>query len=130
MVATAAQPSAVLLVEDEILLREIAAETMRDSGAVVYEAAEGMSALEILQRHDDIGLLLSDIKMPRMGGFELAKACLKLRPSVKILLMTGYTNEAVPPEIAQAKVPILRKPFDVDQLPELASKMTGWRLES
>jgi CheY-like chemotaxis protein len=117
---------AVLLVEDEPMLRMVAAEVLSDEGLHVYEAGNGADGLAFLQNHDDIGLLLTDVKMPVMNGYELAKASLVLKPAVKILLMTGYAHEPLPPEIAAARIPILRKPFDVDRLPQLANEMTGW----
>jgi len=121
--STSAPIATVLLVEDEAMLRMVAAETMRDAGYVVYEAADGVTALQLLKDHSDIGLLFTDVKMPGMNGYQLALASLSLKPRVKILLMTGYASDPVPQEIAKACVPILRKPFDMDVLPQIASEL-------
>ena len=114
---------AVLIVEDEPLLLMIAAETMRDAGYSVFEAGEGQSALSILHAHPDIDLLLSDIKMPGMSGYQLAEAGMALRPNLKVLLMTGYAQDPVPTGMADAGVRVLYKPFDIDRLPALANEI-------
>ena len=113
----------VLIVEDEPMLLLVAAETMRDAGYSVYEAGEGQSALSILQTNRDIDLLLSDIKMPGMNGYQLAEAGLALRPDLKVLLMTGYSQDPVPQRMADAGVRVLYKPFDIDRLPTLANEI-------
>ena len=66
----------VLIAEDEAMLRIVAVETLKDDGFTVYEAGDGVSALEILRGHPEIELLISDIKMPRLGGYELAEGAL------------------------------------------------------
>ena len=114
---------AVLIVEDEPLLLMLAAETMRDAGYSVFEAGEGKSALSILEGNPDIDLLLSDIKMPGMNGYQLAEAGLAMRPDLKVLLMTGYAQDPVPRRMADAGVRVLYKPFDIDRLPQVAGEV-------
>ena len=113
----------VLIVEDEPLLLMIAAETMRDAGYTVYEAGEGQAALSILKATPGIDLLLSDIKMPGMSGYQLVEAGLGFRPDLKVLLMTGYAQDPVPGKMADAGVRILYKPFDIDRLPAVANEV-------
>jgi CheY-like chemotaxis protein len=113
----------VLIVEDEPLLLMLAAETMRDAGYDVFEAGEGKSALSILETNPGIDLLLSDIKMPGMNGYQLAEAGLALRPNLKVLLMTGYAQDPVPRQMTDAGVRVLYKPFDIDQLPSVAGEI-------
>ena len=115
-------PSA-LIVEDEAILLMLVAETLRDAGYQVYEAGNGIAAVNILQAHPEIDIMISDIRMPGMNGYEVTNAALALRPSLKVVLMTGYTEEAIPQNIANAGIRILRKPFDIEQIPALAKSV-------
>jgi CheY-like chemotaxis protein len=115
----------VLVAEDEAMLRIVAVETLRDDGFTVFEAGDGVSALDILRGHPEIDLLISDIKMPRLGGYELAQNALELRPDLKVLFMTGYSTES-PPEFVRARaIKTLQKPFNVIQLSHAAKTMLG-----
>jgi DNA-binding NtrC family response regulator len=116
---------AILVAEDEALLRIVAVETLKDDGFTVYEAGDGVSALEILRGHPEIELLISDIKMPRLGGYELAQGALEIRPDLKVLFMTGYSTEAPPSFIRERAIQTLQKPFNVIQLSHTAKAMLG-----
>jgi CheY-like chemotaxis protein len=124
---TEQQPAAVLVAEDETMVRMIAVETLRDAGFEVFEAADGKEALEVLQNNPRIALLISDIKMPRMNGYELAEEGTALRPALKIMLMTGYAQDPVPENIARAGIRVLYKPFNVDDLAVWAQQVLGRR---
>jgi two-component system cell cycle sensor histidine kinase/response regulator CckA len=117
--------SQILIAEDESMLRVIAVEMLEDAGFEVFQAADGEEALAVLHDNPDIQLLISDIKMPRMDGYALVRAGLALKPTLKILLMTGYA-ENPPPDLAGGRhVEILHKPFDLDRLCALAAAMTA-----
>ncbi|MGH6870400.1 MAG: response regulator [Rhizomicrobium sp.] len=118
-------PATVLIAEDEMMLRDVAAETLRDEGFVVFEAGDGMEALTVLREHPEIQLMISDIKMPRLGGYELAEAALSLRPALKIVLMTGYTQDPSPAFVQQAGIPTLHKPFELNRLSRIAGELLG-----
>ena len=120
----------VLIVEDEPLLLMLAAETMRDAGYAVFEAGEGKAALSILEKNPAIDLLLSDIRMPGMSGYQLAEAGLALRPDLKVLFMTGYTQDPVPRQMTAAGVRVLYKPFNIDRLPAVAGEVLNRKPES
>lgn len=109
-------PLTVLLAEDEPMLRRVVSVTLRHGGFVVIEAADGAAGLEVLQSDALIDVLLTDVKMPGLNGYQLAEASLSLRPEVKVMLMTGYADEIVPDAIAKASIPIIRKPFNFDNL--------------
>jgi two-component system cell cycle response regulator CpdR len=111
------EPVAILLAEDEAMVRMIAAEILRDAGHIVWEAADGRAALEIISTRTDIKLLLSDVKMPHMDGYELLEKCLDVRPDLKAMFMSGYAQEPVPARLRHAVVAVLKKPFDIDDLP-------------
>src|ERR1700677_4466312 len=105
----------ILLAEDEPMLRIIAVEMLEDAGFQVFEAADGIEALELLKANPEIALLVSDIKMPRMDGYALVEAGLQLKPRLKVLLMTGYAQEPPPLLLRTAGVQILHKPFDLER---------------
>jgi DNA-binding NtrC family response regulator len=116
---------AILVAEDEAMLRIVAVETLRDEGFTVFEAGDGVSALEELRSHPEIELLISDIKMPRLGGYDLAKNALDLRPDLKVLFMTGYSTESPPDFVRDRAIKTLQKPFNVIQLSHTAKTMLG-----
>ena len=114
----------LLLAEDEAMLRLLAREMLGEAGFQVFEAADGVEGLELLKSHPEISLLVSDIKMPRMDGYALAEAGLALKPDLKILLMTGYSQTPPPALLKQAEVQILHKPFNLERLCALAAELT------
>jgi CheY-like chemotaxis protein len=114
----------VLLAEDEAMLRLLAVEMLEEAGFEVFEAADGVEGLELLQAHPEISLLVSDIKMPRMDGYALTQAGLDLKPELKVLLMTGYSHEPPPALLKQADIRVLHKPFNLEQLCALAAELT------
>jgi len=113
----------VLVAEDEAMLRLVAVEMLSDAGFQVFDAGDGNAGLKILQAEPRIDLLISDIKMPGMNGYELAEAGLALRPGLKVLLMTGYAQEPLPDKIREAGVHVIYKPFDFDMLSQLAKQL-------
>src|SRR3954466_2585780 len=115
---------AVVVAEDEAMLRLLAVEMLQEAGFEVFEAADGLEGLEQLKAHPEVSLLVSDIKMPRMDGYALARAGLALKPELKVLLMTGYAQEPPPAILKQAIVRVLHKPFNLEQLCALAAELT------
>jgi signal transduction histidine kinase/ActR/RegA family two-component response regulator len=86
----------VLLVEDEEMVREMAKETLEESGYQVLEAKHGHEALLIAEQYrGHIHLMLSDVVMPQMSGRELAEQFALLRKGMKVLYMSGYTDDAI-----------------------------------
>ncbi len=117
--------TSILVAEDEAMLRVIAVEMLEDVGFQVFEACDGAEALDLLKAHPQIALLVSDIKMPRMDGYALVEAGLALRPDLKVLLMTGY-SQVPPPQVLKAReIQILHKPFNLERLCALAAEMTA-----
>ncbi|MEK6280731.1 MAG: ATP-binding protein [Acidobacteriota bacterium] len=86
----------VLLVEDEEVVREMAMEVLQECGYQVLEAKDGSDALQVARQHaGEIHLMLTDVVMPRMSGRELTKQLTPSRPDMKVLYMSGYTDDAI-----------------------------------
>jgi CheY-like chemotaxis protein len=86
----------ILLVEDEQALRKVAIRALESAGYTVLPAANGEEALQACaQTAGHIHLLLTDVIMPRMGGRALAQELAKSRPGLKVVYMSGYTDNAI-----------------------------------
>jgi PAS domain S-box-containing protein len=103
----------ILVVEDEEALLRISLRTLEAAGYRVLTATNGDEALLVSARHvGDIHLLLTDVVMPRMGGRALAQALSKVRPALKVLYMSGYTDDAIVHHgVLDAGTHFLAKPF-------------------
>jgi two-component system, cell cycle sensor histidine kinase and response regulator CckA len=108
----------ILLAEDEPALREITREILEEHGYVVIEAGSGDGALKRAEEYaGDIGLLLTDVVMPRMSGGELAERLTKLRPRLRVMFMSGYTDDAVVRHgVLTTSAAFIHKPFGVESL--------------
>ncbi len=108
----------ILVVEDESTLREIIRVVLEFFGYRVLEAAGVEEALRLVKASSDaIHLTLTDVIMPGMSGRELAEQILTLRPAMKVLYMTGYTDDmVVQHKVLEPGVTLLQKPFDKMQL--------------
>ncbi len=120
---TASQPSrtgseTILLVEDEDQVREVAQGILRRAGYRVLSARNAGEALLSCEQHaGPIQLLLTDVAMPQMSGPALAKRLAGLRPEMKSLFMSGYTDDAaVRHGVIVAEVAYLQKPLTIDTL--------------
>jgi PAS domain S-box-containing protein len=112
----------ILLVEDEKGVRELARQYLEMSGYTVIEAEDGHTALELSGMHaGPIHLLMTDVVMPGISGCELAERISRMRPGIKILYMSGYTDHSVVHHgILQSDAVLLQKPFN---MASLASKL-------
>jgi two-component system cell cycle sensor histidine kinase/response regulator CckA len=107
----------ILVVDDEPGARTIVSRSLEGSGCLVLQAADGVAALELVDRHGPPDLLLTDLSMPGMGGAELAQHLSARWPRLPILFMSGYAEEhlrrAGTIEGAQQ---VIEKPFRPDAL--------------
>jgi len=108
----------ILLVEDEANLRYLARQYLEKQGYKIIEAADGAVAMQIAVAHEAvIHLLLTDVIMPGMNGRELAQRIAEIRPNVKILYMSGYTENVIGHNgMLDAGVRLLQKPFNLRDL--------------
>ncbi|MGA2590701.1 MAG: chemotaxis protein CheB [Bryobacteraceae bacterium] len=102
----------VLLVEDEDMVRLLARKVLEASGYMVLDARNGREGLALCEAHQGpIDLLLTDVVMPEIGGRELAEGALKLRPGLKVMFISGHTQDVVLKEGVAKGTPFLQKPF-------------------
>jgi DNA-binding NtrC family response regulator len=108
----------VLLVEDENSVRQLARRVLEINGYVVLEAARSDEAWRIYQGHQgSIDLMLTDIVMPGTSGRELAQRMAEVQPEMKVLYMSGYTDDAIVQHgVLSANTPFLQKPFAPETL--------------
>jgi CheY-like chemotaxis protein len=108
----------ILLVEDETNLRRLARQYLETQGYKILEAEDSAAALQIVAGHQGaIDLLLTDVIMPGMNGRELAARIAKLVPAIRVLYMSGYTENAVGHDgMLDAGINLLQKPFSLPAL--------------
>jgi two-component system cell cycle sensor histidine kinase/response regulator CckA len=107
----------ILLVEDEDTVRELVRTILEARGYSVLEARNGREGLKLCQSHmGAIDLLVTDVVMPELGGRELAEGAVKLRPALKVLFMSGHTQDVILKEGVQQGAAFLHKPFTPLQL--------------
>jgi CheY-like chemotaxis protein len=105
---------AVLVVEDEIMVRLMVADDLRDAGFVVIEAANADEALTVLRSSAPVDLVLTDIRMPgSLDGLALASAVRETWPDLKIIVASGDFPARPRPEIVDAT---FSKPYDIPRL--------------
>jgi PAS domain S-box-containing protein len=107
----------VLLTEDDEAVRMLTQRTLERLGYRVLAANDGLEALELVHRREPIDILLTDTIMPGMSGPELAAEVASLRPEIKILLMSGYSESAMSGRgDFQSGTALLEKPFTMEAL--------------
>ena len=100
----------ILVVDDDADVREVIAETLEGFGYGVIQAASGEEALPVLAARHDIRVLITDVRMPGMSGFELAMRARGLDAGLKVIITSGYF---LPQPIAER---FLKKPFRMHEL--------------
>jgi two-component system cell cycle sensor histidine kinase/response regulator CckA len=117
----------VLLVEDEDFVRNVTREVLELSGYQVIEAIDAKDGLELYRQNIEIiDLILTDVVMPGMNGREFANQLLALRPDLKIIFMSGYTDNAIVREsFSDLHLNYLQKPFTLDNLTDKVQQVLG-----
>jgi two-component system, cell cycle sensor histidine kinase and response regulator CckA len=108
----------ILLVEDEDMVREPTGRMLRAYGYIVLAASNATEALGVAHEYPGrISLLVTDVVMPGRSRKDLAADLIKLRPEIKVLYMTGYSQDVIPHKaISEEEVHLIEKPFIADGL--------------
>jgi len=107
----------ILLVDDEEGVRKLCSELLQANGYEVLEAGNGTAAIAVFEKNaHKVGLLLTDVVMPQMSGFELGERLAELSPNLKILYMSGYRQNTLDAAPGGTPVAFLHKPFTPDTL--------------
>jgi DNA-binding NtrC family response regulator len=114
-------PKEVLVVEDEPMIRMVAADALTDRGIMAWEAGDADEALEVLGQHPRIGVVFTDVNMPgEMNGLGLAHEVTAIRPDVKVIVTSGAVT------IADKDLPdsgtFLPKPYPTDRLVNIVTE--------
>ena len=113
----------VLVVEDEPVVRGLVVEVLRDLGYHILEATDGVAGLEMLRSRQRIDLLVTDVGLPGLNGRQMADAARERRPTLKVLFMTGYAeNAAIASGFLEPGMAMITKPF---AMPVLATRIRG-----
>ncbi len=124
--AAAARGSAtVLVVEDELVLREMARDFLKDCGYRILEAGSGREALQVWSEHrTQIDLLLTDMKMPEgISGLDLAEKMILEQPTLRVIFTSGYSDDIVSPEVLERNnARFLPKPYSYTDLTRIVSE--------
>jgi CheY-like chemotaxis protein len=113
--AAAKDKTKVLVVEDIALIRMTTVEMVEEIGFAAAEAGTGPEALSILESDGGIGVLLTDLGLPGMDGRELVENALRLKPDLKVIVVSGYASEQAMDRFS-GRFAHLMKPFDIEQL--------------
>jgi two-component system cell cycle sensor histidine kinase/response regulator CckA len=111
-------PQTILLVEDEEMLRDLGVTILEGEGYRVLAAKDGMEAVALFEAHrDDIGLVVCDLGLPRLGGREAFLKMKESRPGVRAIVASGYLEPAIRSEMLKAGVlDTIQKPYDFNDL--------------
>ncbi len=117
----------VLLAEDEERVRKLGRQFLEASGYRVLEAKSASEALELMAQHEgEIDLLITDVIMPQMSGRELAERVVKQKPGIRVLFMSGYTDDVIVRHgELEAGTAFLQKPFTRDALARKLRELLG-----
>ena len=116
----------ILVVEDEALLSSMIAEGLRRRGYEVLVAGDGHQAVSICtEQHTQVDLMLCDVKMPGLPLGQLIRIAVNIYPSMKVLLMTGYSQEDLFPNGNSDGFHCIEKPFTPSELAGRLSAILG-----
>lgn len=119
--------SHILVVDDEGVIREGLRRILERAGHLVTLALNGRQALDHMQK-EMFDLVISDLKMPGMGGLEVLRLIGRLQPEIPVLIITGYsTAEMAADAVACGAFDFLSKPFTPDQILTLVNRAINWR---
>ncbi len=105
----------ILIVDDEIIIRALLLDVLKSDGHEVDAVANGFDALK-LDKKRPYDIVLSDVHMPQMNGYELLTQLKSRRPDVAIVMMDSYPEELSERCLEEGAIRCIHKPFDIDEL--------------
>lgn len=122
----AGTPRRVLVAEDDALVRGMLERMLTELGYDVRTARHGQEALDVAEKSGPIDLVITDVRMPRMGGPELGRRLEERWPGIPVLYISGYDVEAsTGADAAHRRSSFMRKPFDPDELARRVARLLG-----
>jgi len=119
----------ILVVEDAVGLRELTRRLLERQGYTVLVAANLDEALGLFEQNASIDVLLTDVVMPGGSGPELARHLIEQRPALKVIYMSGYTEEAIVHHgVLNPGVAFLHKPFTSESLGRKIREVLDWEI--
>jgi two-component system, cell cycle sensor histidine kinase and response regulator CckA len=111
----------VLVVDDEADVRAVAVMALEESGFIVYEAADAGEALRLLECRPEIDVVVTDVVMPGLSGFHVARGVRDLRPDVKVLIVSAYAAGLIDAQLPPGG--FLAKPFRLGDLQNAVTRL-------
>jgi len=110
----------ILLVEDEDVLLDLIKIVLEGKGFRVLPARDGLEAVEIFSRHrDEIDVVISDMGLPKLGGWEAFLKMKEIRSNINVILASGYFDQDLKAEMVKAGAKdFIQKPYDLDEIAE------------
>ena len=114
----------ILVVDDERIIRDITASTLKKNGYQILSAADGTEGFALFTQHrNEIAAVITDMSMPYMDGGKMIRALLQIDPKVKIIAVSGLNEDFNLPDILKKRIPFLKKPFAVEKLLETLNEL-------
>lgn len=113
----------LIVVEDDDGVRVLVEELLLDRGYNVITAQTGAEGLDRIRREPRLSLVITDIRMPGIDGWELARRATEMRAGIKVLYITGYPGEQRPEDAPPG--PLLRKPWRAGEFYECLERLIG-----
>jgi two-component system, cell cycle sensor histidine kinase and response regulator CckA len=131
MKRTASRPSSALIVDDEPSVQRFVERVLSEAGYVTTVAGDGPEALEAASKMPEFDILVTDVMMPQMTGDELARRLRALRPSLKVLYLTGFSDRLFKEKVTLwADEAFLDKPCSVKGLLQAVALLLFGRFEA
>ncbi|HET9932906.1 MAG TPA: response regulator, partial [Polyangiaceae bacterium] len=113
----------ILVAEDEPLVRAQAVRILKRAGYNVLEAEDGLKAVDVFESNPDVALVLLDVIMPGLDGWQAFSRIEAIRKGVKVLFITGYAASALPPDFGRLGKRLLSKPYMPQALLDLVREL-------
>ncbi|EKD29105.1 MAG: hypothetical protein ACD_79C00063G0003 [uncultured bacterium] len=105
----------ILIVDDEMIMREYLGDILADEGAIISKASSGEEGIELV-KSNKFDLVITDVKMPGISGMEVLKSSRKILPQAKVIVMTAYSMDTSGEDfLKEGAVDFILKPFDLSE---------------